>query len=105
MSDMAFAAAIWPNQYGSSTGGVMKSTVLMNARSGATRYTAASSLVSNPTSRFGSSDGLRYFSASETTVGPILAAQPQVRDNPVSVLFFLKNIKTYLILFVYTSWH
>jgi hypothetical protein len=32
-SDKALAAAICPNQFGSSTGGVIKSTVLMKARS------------------------------------------------------------------------
>jgi hypothetical protein len=67
----------------------MKSTVLITAISEDRRYTAASSLVSNPTSRFGSSGGFRSLSASDRTVGPIFAAQPQVRASPVNV-FFLK---------------
>jgi len=32
------------------------------------------------------------FIASDRTVGPILAAQPQVRASPVNVFFFLKKI-------------
>jgi len=43
-----------------------------------------------PTSRLGSSGVARPASASDRAVGPILAAQPQVRARPVSV-FFLKN--------------
>jgi len=31
-------------------------------------------------------------SASDSSVGPILAAQPQVRERLISVFFFLKNI-------------
>ena len=41
----AFAAAICPKRYGSSTMGVKKSTVSMTATSSETRYTAASSLL------------------------------------------------------------
>jgi hypothetical protein len=55
------------------------------------RYTAASSEVSKPTSRFGSFDGWSAFRASDRSVGPILAAQPQVRDRFISVFFLLKN--------------
>ncbi len=80
------AAAILPNQAGSSTGGMMKSAVLMTAVSGAMRQTAASSLVSNPTSRLGSCTGQIAESASDRSAGPIFAGQPQVRDMPVSVL-------------------
>jgi len=43
-----------------------------------------------PTSRFWSSGGVKPSSASDRAVGPILAAQPQVRANPVRV-FFLKS--------------
>jgi hypothetical protein len=94
MSESEFAAAIRPNQAGSSTGGVMKSTVEMTARSSERRYTAASSLVSKPTSRLGSVEAGRSLSAADRTVGPILAAHPQVLARPVSVFFFAKlNIR------------
>jgi hypothetical protein len=53
-------------------------------------YTAASSEVSMPTSKLGSSGGVKPSNASDRTAGPILAAQPQVRDRPVKV-FFLKS--------------
>ena len=68
----------------------MKSTVLMTAIPSARRYTAASSAVSMPTSRFGSDGGVRPSSASDRSAGPILAPQPQVRASPVRV-FFLRN--------------
>jgi hypothetical protein len=32
------------------------------------------------------------FSASDRSAGPILAAHPQVRDMPIRVFFFRKNI-------------
>jgi len=44
-----------------------------------------------PTRRFGSEGGLRPESASDRAVGPIFAAQPQVRASPVRV-FFLRNV-------------
>jgi len=69
---------------------VMKSMVLIMAISSESRYTEASSDVSKPTIRFGSSGGVRPESASDRTAGPILAAQPHVLASPVSV-FFLKN--------------
>jgi hypothetical protein len=65
----------------------MKSTVLTIAMSSVRRYTAASSEVSNPTNRSGLDGALNPCSASDNTVGPILAAQPQVRERPVRVLF------------------
>ena len=102
MSESEFAAAIRPNQSGSSTGGVMKSTVEITAILSERRYTAASSLVSNPTSRFGSIETGRSLRASDRTVGPILAAQPQVLARPVRVFFFAKlNI---MILWNWRSW-
>ena len=91
-SEMEFAADIWPNQYGSSTGGVIKSTVLIMAISSVRRYTAASSAVSIPTRRLGSSGGVSPSSASDRSVGPILAAHPQVRDKPINVFFFTKSM-------------
>src|SRR5512143_3424040 len=90
MSERELAAAIRPNQTGSSTGGVMKSTVEITASPSAKRYTAASSLDSKPTRKLGSDEGGRALSASDRTVGLILAAHPQVRESPVRV-FFLPN--------------
>jgi len=69
----------------------MKSTVLMTAVSCEMWYTAASSLVSKPTKRLGSFDGCNVLRASDRSVGPILAAHPQVRDRPIKVFFFLKK--------------
>ncbi len=91
MSEREFEAAICPNQYGSSTGGVIKSTVLTRAVSDDNRYTAASSLVSNPTIRFGSLEGSSVLKTSDKTVGLIFAAHPQVRASWVNVFSFLKN--------------
>jgi hypothetical protein len=67
--------------------------VLIRAISGETRYTAASSLVSKPTSKLGSSEAFSPLSASDRSVGPILAAQPQVRERLMRVFFFLKNME------------
>jgi len=72
----------------------MKSAVVITAVSAETRYTAASSLVSYPTSRFGSVGLGRPRSASDRTVGPILAAHPQVRASPVRVFFRKRGIRT-----------
>ena len=69
---------------------MIKSTVLTSAISGVRRYTAASSAVSKLTNRLGSFDDVRTFSASDKSDGPILAAQPHVRERPVNV-FFLKS--------------
>ncbi len=63
----------------------MKSTVLITAISSDSRYTAASSEVLKPTSRLGSLGGLSALSASARSDGPILAAQPHVRESPVRV--------------------
>jgi hypothetical protein len=56
------------------------------------RYTAASSLVSKPTRRFGSWTGQIPLSTSDRSAGPIFAAQPQVRDIPVRVFFRKRSI-------------
>jgi hypothetical protein len=56
------------------------------------RYTAASSAVSMPTSRFGSFGGANPCNASDRAVGPIFAAQPQVLARPVSVFFLNMTI-------------
>src|SRR5438128_1924637 len=78
-SDIAFAAATAPQVYGSSTTGGKKSTVSTIARSGASRYTAASSARPSPTSRSGISPpapGLIAASTSWRSPGAILDAQP-----------------------------
>src|ERR1700704_1743816 len=76
-SDIAFAAPIAPEAYASSTIGGKKSSVSTIATSGATRYTAASSLGFRPTSR---SAGLGCCCRGRRTCasgpGPNLAPQP-----------------------------
>jgi len=49
-----------------------------------------------PTSRLASSGGGSPSSASDRAVGPILAAQPQVRARPVRV-FFLNGFIRYIL--------
>jgi len=44
-------------------------------------------------SKFSSADTSRSFSASDRTAGPILAAQPQVRDMLINVFFFNNPIR------------
>ena len=73
---MALAAAISPNTYGSSTIGGKKPTVCSIAMPFCSRYTQASSLVSNPTSRFGSSNRGRRVKISFRAPRPNFAAQP-----------------------------
>ena len=63
----------------------------MTASSLLSRYTAASSLDSNPTRRLGSVGKGNPCSASDRAVGPIFAAQPQVRASPVRVFFLPKR--------------
>src|SRR5438552_446113 len=78
-SDIALAAATAPHVYASSTTGGKKSTVSTIARSGVTRYTAASSAWPRPTSRSRSSPpspGLIAPSTSWRSPGAILDAQP-----------------------------
>jgi len=65
----------------------MKSAVVTTAISSVSRYTPASSLVSNPTSRFGSSIRGRSARSLPSPTGSILAAQPQVLERPVRVAF------------------
>jgi hypothetical protein len=72
----------------------MKSTVLIIAISSLSRYTAASSEVSIPTSRFESDGGLKPERASDRAAGPIFADHPQVRASPVSVFFLNKSIES-----------
>ncbi len=52
-SESAFAAAIAPNQYGSSTTGGKKSAVCTSARSASSFHTSASSGAFKPLKRFG----------------------------------------------------
>src|SRR2546428_819151 len=72
----AFAAAICPKVYGSSTMGVKKSTVWTSAISGLSRYTPASSLVSKPTSTFGSLGRGKRRKTESSNPGLSFAAQP-----------------------------
>ena len=65
-----------PNTYGSSTIGGKKPTVCSIAMPFCSRYTQASSLVSNPTSRFGSSNRGRRVKISFRAPRPNFAAQP-----------------------------
>src|SRR3990172_9924012 len=87
MSDSALAAAIRPKSYGSYTIGGKKSTVLTSARSGAIRYTPASSPVFSPTRRFGSTAGGRRRRTSPSVFASILAAQPAQLAHCVSRIF------------------
>src|SRR5438093_13360819 len=85
MSDSALAAAMRPKSYGSSTIGMKKSVVATTACSSFRRYTAASSLVSIPTSSAGSRNGrgtLARISAS--AAGAILQPQPPPDVQPVN---------------------
>ena len=86
-SDSAFVAAIRPQSYASSTIGVKKSVVTTRARSSRTRYTAASSAVSRPTIRFGSSGGVKPRTSPKTvrrSSGESLQAQPAPWEKRVS---------------------
>ena len=85
------AAPICPYRNGSSTGGVMMSAVTTSAISSLRRYTPASSLVSKPTSRFGSALVGRAASSLSSPTGLTFAAHPQVLANPVSVFFFANS--------------
>src|SRR6185437_2144810 len=76
MSLREFAAAIWPKVKGSSAMGVRKSTVWTRAISSERRYTPASSLVSKPTSKFGSFGRGRRRSTESKRPGLNFAAQP-----------------------------
>src|SRR3954466_14825484 len=77
-----------PHSNGSSTIGVKKSVVTTMARSWRSRYTAASSLVSRPTSRAGSRGASPRPRTSPSTVrrsaGDSLHAQPAPCENAVS---------------------
>src|SRR5258708_22338 len=83
-SEMALVAAMRPKSYGSSTIGVKKSVVATMAWLSFSRNTAASSLVSMPTSRsFGRvRSGVRA-RISESTAGAILQPQPPPWLNSV----------------------
>ena len=78
----AFAAAISPNVPGSSTTGVMKSTVRIPMRSSSIRQSAASSPWLHEV-RSLSPTGGSAFKTSSSSAGPILAAQPLVRASSV----------------------
>src|SRR6267154_4539063 len=82
---MALVAAMRPKSYGSSTIGMKKSVVATSACSSLSRYTAASSDVSTPTSSSGGT-GMRALvrRISESNAGAILQPQPPPCDNDVS---------------------
>src|SRR5436305_7463902 len=85
MSDMAFAAAIRPKVYGSSTIGVKKSIVVTRAMSSEIRHTAASSSDSLPTSSSGgrAAAGIAA-STSESEPAGSLHAHPAPWESSVS---------------------
>src|SRR5438270_10799155 len=68
---------------GSSTIGVKKSTVCTRARSSERRYTAASSAVSKPTSKFSSCCRANFPSTLSSTAGLSLDAQPAALTDSV----------------------
>src|SRR5258706_6129864 len=82
-SEIALVAAMRPKSYGSSTIGMKKSVVAINACWSFSRYTAASSAVSMPTSNsFGNTPpALRKIS--DSTPGAILQPQPPPCENEV----------------------
>src|SRR5437870_10198066 len=89
MSDRAFAAAMRPKSYGSSTMGVKKSTVATIARSGASWMTAASSRVEASTRIRGSVATGTWRKTCANSAGPSLQAQPapcEKRVNRIAVM-------------------
>src|SRR5215472_603562 len=97
MSLKEFAAAIWPNEWGSSTIGVKKSTVWTSAISALSWYTPASSLVSKPTSTFGSVGRGKPRKTESSKLGLSFAAQPAALTIAVS---FTACVKPHLTLVV-----
>src|SRR5467141_954072 len=89
----AFAAAICPNVCGSSTMGVKKSTVCTSAIPSPSRYTPASSLVSKPTSTFGSVGRGKRRKTESSNPGLSFAAQPAALTMAVS---FTVGVKPHL---------
>src|SRR5216683_6967557 len=89
----AFAAAICPNVCGSSTIGVKKSTVCTSAMPSPSRYTPASSLVSKPTSTFGSVGRGKRRKTESSNPGLSFAAQPAALTIAVS---FTVGVKPHL---------
>ena len=84
MSLRAFAAAIAPQEAGSSTIGVKKSTVATSARSGDSRKTAASSLVAASIRTLGSDASGRKRRTCAKSAEPSLHAQPEPWESEVS---------------------
>src|SRR6267378_2504787 len=89
----ALAAAICPKVCASSTIGVKKSTVCTIAISGLSRYTPASSLVSKPTSTFGSVGRGKRRKTESSNPGLSFAAQPAALTMAVS---FTDGVKPHL---------
>jgi hypothetical protein len=92
MSESAFAAAMRPNQYGSSTTGVKKSTVSTIAWPASSFQTAASSRVSCPTRALGSSVFGRRRRTCARSAGRILQAQPAPWLRDVSRTVFSGSV-------------
>ena len=85
MSEREFAAAISPNFSGESTTGVIKSSVSMPSRFSSIIQTAASSPWFHDARSSGFRSAGRSFSRTPSSAGLILAAQPLVRANSVSL--------------------
>ena len=91
---IALVAAMRPKSYGSSTMGMKKSVVAISAWFSLSKYTAASSAVSMPTSSSGGIGRLlEFFKISLSTPGAILQPQPPpwdrlVRRGATSVVSF-----------------
>ena len=93
----AFAAAICPNVYGSSTIGGKKSSVWIIAVSGDILYTAASSLLSYPTIRL--SSALRFGIIPSTLLSapaPSFAVHPPPLQNSISHFPYLSSFASFI---------
>ena len=87
----AFAAAIAPNQYGSSTIGVKKSAVRTTAMSSVIRYTPTSSALAWPIRTFGSVMSGSCPSTWDRSDGLNFAAQPAQVESSVSLISILTS--------------
>ena len=88
----AFAAAISPNFTGSSTTGVIISTVSIPTRDSSIFQVAASSPLLHDEIRDESFTTGRFLKIWSSSAGPILAAQPLVCASSVSLMFFPPSI-------------
>src|SRR5271157_2287687 len=107
-SESAFAAAIWPNSYGSEHTGGKKSVVRMTARSSVSLYTPASSCVPMPTRRFSFVILARSPRASDNFCADSFAEQPPYStvDSRSNVMgMFPLRRKWYIIFYKDKSYH